>query len=118
MAEKMLLMVQTAYNLVRALMQEATMEETARTSSLSFKQTLEVIWANQSRYQGVKNRSLTARKLHQEILDLIAGVTLPIRPQRREPRARKLRPKNYQLLMKHRHFFKEQIHRGKRQKSA
>lgn len=38
--------------------------------------------------------------------------TLDIRPFRREPRALKRRPKNYQLLTAHRHVFREVQHRA------
>ena len=42
-----------------------------------------------------------------ELLEAIASVQNPLRPGRREPRAKKRRPKSYQLLTKPRHKFKE-----------
>jgi len=47
------------------------------------------------------------------LLNTIARDTVPLRPNRAEPRARKRRPKNYHLLTKPRHLFKETPHRSK-----
>ena len=47
------------------------------------------------------------------LLECIARDPVPLRPNRSEPRARKRRPKNYQLLNKPRHLFKEIHHRNK-----
>jgi len=55
--------------------------------------------------------------LYQQMLDAmlnaIAGDPVPERPDRAEPRARKRRPKNYQLLTKPRREFRECPHRSK-----
>ncbi len=48
----------------------------------------------------------------------IGRAPLPHRPNRSEPRAKKRRPKNYQLLNKPRRQFKEIPHRSKYVKSA
>ncbi|MFZ5501127.1 MAG: hypothetical protein ACOY58_04360, partial [Candidatus Micrarchaeota archaeon] len=50
------------------------------------------------------------------MLDCIARDKLPYRPGRTEPRARKRRPKNYQLLNKPRDHFKETPHRNRHKK--
>jgi len=53
-----------------------------------------------------------------QLLDSVAGKALNIRPARREPRAKKLRPKPYQLLTDHRSRFREIPHRSNYRKSA
>ncbi|MDQ6972125.1 MAG: hypothetical protein Q9M30_05705, partial [Mariprofundaceae bacterium] len=47
------------------------------------------------------------------LTDSIAGNIAPDRPGRSEPRARKRRPKNFQLLTVPRHVMKEIQHRSK-----
>ena len=54
-----------------------------------------------------------ALMLEAACLGYIAQDVLPLRPDRVEPRARKRRPKNYQLLNKPRHEFKEILHRNR-----
>ena len=44
---------------------------------------------------------------HEELLEAIASVCNPLLPGRREPRAKKRRPKSYQLLTSPRHQFEE-----------
>lgn len=61
------------------------------------------------------------RKLAQwrdELLEAIAAVTNPHRPERREPRAKKRRPKTHQLLTKPRHEFQEIPHRDRYREAA
>jgi len=53
-----------------------------------------------------------------ELLEAIAAVTNPERSGRREPRAKKRRPKTHQLLTKPRHDFQEIPHREKYRKAA
>ena len=54
--------------------------------------------------------------LYQAMIHYIAHDLLPLRPNRLEPRARKRRPKNYQLLNKPRGEFREIQHRNKYKK--
>jgi hypothetical protein len=54
-------------------------------------------------------RFMTTQQL---LLQYNAEQTLPYRPNRVEPRARKRRPKNYPLLTQHRKIFKEIPHRN------
>jgi len=53
-----------------------------------------------------------------ELLEAIASVMNPQRPGRREPRAKKRRPKTHQLLTQPRREFKEIPHRDKYRKAA
>jgi hypothetical protein len=55
--------------------------------------------------------------LHNALLRTIARDRIPHRPNRTEPRAKKRRPKNYQLLTQPRHTFHEAPHREKYKKT-
>jgi hypothetical protein len=52
-------------------------------------------------------------QLYDELLAIIASDQLPLRPDRNEPRARKRRPKPYQLLTKPRHKMRVIGHRNR-----
>ena len=89
-----------AYNMVRVLMQEASHVHHVNLWHLSFKGTLDTLrhWADA--LHAAKNHPRKQLTLLAEMLAIIAKDTLPIRPCRVEPRAKKRRPKNYQLLTK------------------
>lgn len=78
---------------------------------ISFKGTLDLLrqWLPQAAAYYEQPRKLT--RWHEELLEAIASVQNPLRPGRREPRAKKRRPKSYQLLTKPRHKFQEIPHR-------
>ena len=102
-----------AYNLVRALMQKAAHLHDVPLERLSFKGSLDTLrhWA-----ATIHASSKTPRKqaeLINQMLALIASDALPHRPGRSEPRARKRRPKSYQLLTAPRRQMKVIPHREK-----
>ena len=89
-----------AYNVIRHTMQSAALRNHTPLSSISFKGSLDTLrhWApilDASRKSPRKHRRLLLEMLH-----IIASDQLPDRPNRSEPRAKKRRPKNYQLLTK------------------
>ena len=100
MIERELWMHALAYNLVRALLLEASLTHDIPIERLSFKGALAALhaWADRAlrsrRHRRLARRTLLAR---------LANDTVPLRPGRSEPRARKRRPKNYQLLTRRRH---------------
>jgi len=114
MVHKELLMYLIAYNLVRALMLEASLRHGVPVHRISFKGTLSTVreWtpilAAASR---TRRRALVDR-----LIAILARDPLPHRPNRVEPRARKRRPKNYQLLSKPRHELTEVMHRNRYRK--
>lgn len=113
MVEKEMGMRVIAYNLVRALMVQAAGEHKAEIERLSFKGTVSTIrqWAPalaDPRLSSEERLALSALMLY-----YLAKYQLPDRPGRIEPRARKRRPKNYQLLNKPRGEFKEIMHRNR-----
>lgn len=101
--EREVLMHQIAYNLVRSLMQRAAHDYHVSLARLSFKGTLDTLrhWSGLIAAAGKTPRQ--QQKLIAQMLALIAGDPVPERPGRSEPRARKRRGKNYQLLTRPRH---------------
>jgi hypothetical protein len=57
-------------------------------------------------------------RIFRELLSILANDPVPIRPDRREPRALKRRPKPYQLLNCHRRLFQEIRHQNRYRKAA
>lgn len=101
--EREVLMHQIAYNLVRCLMQRAAHEHGVALNRLSFKGTLDTLrhWSGLIAAAGKTPRRQQA--LIEQMLALIAADPVPERPGRHEPRAKKRRGKNYQLLTRPRH---------------
>jgi hypothetical protein len=101
--EREVLMHLIAYNLVRSLMQRSAHVHHVPLSRISFKGTLDTLrhWSGLIAAAGRTPRQQT--KLIDQMLALIAGDPVPARPGRSEPRAKKRRQKNYQLLTKPRH---------------
>ena len=100
-----------AYNLVRLAMLHAAGEHDMPSERISFKATLSTMrrWAHHFVAAGPRRR----RALWRLLLNCLAADPLPHRPGRNEPRARKRRPKTYQLLTNPRHLFNEIHHRNK-----
>ena len=115
MVDKELYMHLIAYNLVRAIMLEATVAYATKIERLSFKGSIATIqqWATTIAQAAPKER----HDFYQAMLRCIVGNPVPERPDRSEPRARKRRPKNYPLLNKPRREFVEIPHRSKYKKS-
>ena len=89
-----------AYNLIRVLMQRAGSIHHVPLRRISFKGSLDTLrhWVaaiHASRKHPQKQAELVA-----QMLASLAQDPLPYRPERSEPRAKKRRPKNYQLLTK------------------
>ncbi len=101
-----------AYNLVRALMLQAAERHDSDPLRLSVAGTLAAIrqWAPALAAQKSKKGR---RELLETFYRCVARDIVPWRPDRIEPRARKRRAKNYQLLNKPRREFREIQHRNK-----
>ena len=97
--EREVRMHQIAYNLVRSLMQRSAHLHRVSLRRLSFKGTLDTL-----RHWSVLVAAETTPRAQQTLIDhmlaRIAGDPVPERPGRSEPRAKKRRGKNYQLLTK------------------
>jgi hypothetical protein len=92
-----------AYNLIRALLLDAATTHAVPLERLSFKGALDALhaWADRA-FHSRRHRRLARRTL----LARIANDQVPLRPDRHEPRARKRRPKAYQLLNRPRHLMR------------
>jgi len=104
-----------AYNVVRLLMLQAEpLQELGSSGVLSFKGTRDrldqwqwCLWsASSARQSGVRPS---------ELQQSIADNPFLERPHRREPRCKKRRAKNYQLMSKPRQEMRETPHRAQRQ---
>ena len=89
-----------AYNLIRALMLEAAWTHGVELTRLSFKGTVDTLrqWTPLLAPTLFDHHHVRA-----ELLRIIAADQVLERPERSEPRARKRRPKSYQLLTRPRH---------------
>jgi hypothetical protein len=112
MIEKELCMHIIAYNLIRALICQAAHTHHLSPSQISFKGTLATArqWAPLLAAAHLNKHK--SQLLFDLLLQYLARDPLPNRPNRVQPRARKRRPKNYQLLNKPRHLFVEILHRN------
>jgi hypothetical protein len=113
MIEKELQIHLIAYNLVRALMQQAAHLHDAPLERLSFKGSLDALRHSAQAIHASAKQPRKQAELINRLLEDIAGDLVPHRPGRLEPRARKRRPKNYQLLTHPRREMKVIAHREK-----
>lgn len=111
MVEKEVVMHISAYNLIRATMIEAAQATQKPLDRISFKGACQAIreWTP---ILAIVTEA-TSINLYEAMLQAIGRAPIPHRPNRTEPRARKRRPKNYQLLNQPRHLFKEIPHRSR-----
>ena len=117
MVEKEIWIHIIAYNLVRALMTQAAVTQKTNPEMISFKGAVSILrqWAPVMSRPGLDSAEEEA--LYLKMLYYLGRDLLLQRPGRVEPRARKRRPKNYQLLNKPRGEFREILHRNKYKKA-
>jgi hypothetical protein len=116
MLHKELEMFFIAYNLIRCLMVQAAATNHAKLERMSFKGTVDSV----RQFSLAIAQARSRRKQNQlivQLLEVIARDEVPHRPDRREPRAVKRRPKAFPLLNKPRDKFKEIAHRNRYWKS-
>jgi hypothetical protein len=113
MIVKELLMHRIAYNLVRALMQRAAITHDIPLERLSFKGTLDSLHHFADAIHACQGKPRKQSNLLAQLLVTISLDLLPVRPNRSEPRAKKRRPKNYQLLTRPRHKMGNLPHRNR-----
>lgn len=106
----------TCYNLTRALMCQSAKQHDAPLDRISFKGTLDAIKTYAPKIAMSHTRKMR-RALMEDMRWCLAHDLVPKRPDRREPRATKRRPKPYAQLTKHRRLYKEIPHRDKYRKS-
>ncbi|MCE0522032.1 MAG: transposase [Methylacidiphilales bacterium] len=113
MIEKELQIHLIAYNLVRALMQKAAHLHDVPLERISFKGSLDTLRHSAQAIHASAGQPRKQTELINRLLEDIAADLVPHRPGRLEPRARKRRPKNYQLLTRPRREMKVIAHREK-----
>jgi hypothetical protein len=111
MIEKELAIHLVCYNFVRALMQKAAHLHDVPLERMSFKGSLDALRHSAQAIHASAKQPRKQAQLIDQLLTQIAGDLVPYRPGRLEPRARKRRPKNYQLLTHPRHEMKVVAHR-------
>src|ERR1700751_4861721 len=113
MVRKELLMHLVAYNLIRALMQRASLIYHVQLGGLSFKGTLDSLHHFADAVHAAHAKPNRQRQLFDALVLTIAADQVPLRPNRSEPRVKKRRPKNYHLLTKPRHSMVLSQHRSR-----
>jgi hypothetical protein len=112
MIHKELEMFFIAYNLIRSLLAQASLQHEVEIQRLSFKGAVDGV-----RHFSVAMAQARSRKKQKELwgqlLQTMAADLVPERPGRREPRAVKRRPKPGAWLTKPRHKFKDPQHRNR-----
>jgi hypothetical protein len=112
MIRKELLMYFIVYNCLRLLMLKAADKANVPVRGISFKASVQAL----RQWEPLLKSELSTQEYYRLLsllCDSIAASVVNIRPGRREPRCRKRRPKNYQLMTKPRHEMQEIRHRGK-----
>jgi hypothetical protein len=102
-----------AYNSIRQLMVEAAGRSGVTQRRISFKGSLQAIRQWEPLLKHTKVKRLNRQQLLDHLYQLIGGLIVLERPGRREPRALKRRPKNFQLMTMPRHLMQEVPHRGR-----
>jgi hypothetical protein len=112
MAEKELLTCLVAHNLIRCGMAEAVARYQVPLERISFKGSLDALRQYSAAMAQARSKKLR-RQLWEDLLFNRARDLVPLRPNRREPRAVKHRPKAYPLLNQPRRRFIEISHRSR-----
>ena len=112
MAEKELLAYLVAHNLLRCVMAAAVAQHEVDLERVSFKGSVDAVRQYSAAIGAARNKTLR-QQLWDDLLFDLARDLVRHRPNRREPRAVKRRPKPYPLLNKPRHKFVEISHRSR-----
>jgi hypothetical protein len=116
MVRKELQMFIIAYNLIRALMQEAAARHLCDPDRLSVKATMDTLRDFRVAFVATTDEPRTYQRIMDETFHIIASELVPLRMNRSEPRALKKRPKPCQRLMCHRSEFKVSKSRRNKEK--
>lgn len=117
MVQKELLMHLIAHNLCRCLMTESASLYGVELDRVSFKGTVDSTRHFSSALAKARSKK-RRQKLEETLLKSLVEDAVPDRPDRREPRAVKRRPKPFPLLNKPRRKYKEIQHRSRYRKKV
>jgi len=98
MVRKEIVMHAIAYNLIRALMQQAATLYHVPIERLSFKGSVDTLRQWSDTINAASDKPREQVRLFNQLLQILADDILPLRPDRVEPRVRKRRPKAYPLM--------------------
>ena len=112
MIEKEIYAYLVAHNVIRWVMADAAREHSVVLQRISFKGTVDAV-RHFSTGLGMARTRKRRRELYATLLETLAQDLVPERPDRREPRAVKRRPKPFPLLNKPRHIYRDKPHRNK-----
>jgi len=98
MVRKEIAMHAIAYNLIRAIMQQAAALYHVPIERLSFKGSVDTLRQWIETLNAAHDRPREQARLFNQLLQIIAEDIVPFRPERAEPRVRKRRPKAYPLM--------------------
>ena len=118
MIEKELQVHLVAYNLIRCFMQRAAHVHSRPLARISFKGAQDTVRHFATAIHACASNRKKQDNLIAQMLAIIALDPVPERPGRSEPRARKRRPKNYQLLTKPRRLTGNLPRRNRPKKSG
>jgi len=113
MIRKEILMHFIAYNCIRHLMFEAAKEACIPVRSVSFKGSLQALRNWEPHLNQAKVSKTERFRLISDLYEAMTDTPIRQRPWRSEPRCRKRRPKNYQLMTAPRSEMKEIPHRNR-----
>jgi len=106
MVRKEIAMHAIAYNLIRALMQQAAALYHVPIERLSFKGSVDTLRQWCSTLDAAHQKPREQARLFNHLLQILAEDIVPLRPNRSEPRVRKRRPKAYPLMTHPRHDYR------------
>jgi len=113
MVRKEILMHFIAYNCIRRLMYEAAEEADLEVRLVSFNGSLQALRNWEPHLNQAKISKAERFRLISDLYESMTNTPIRQRPGRSEPRCRKRRPKNYQLLTSPRRVMKEIPHRNR-----
>jgi hypothetical protein len=113
MIRKEVLMHLIAYNCIRRLMSEAAKDADLAVRVVSFKGSLQALRTWEPHLNQAKLNRIERSRLIADLYEAIIDTPIRQRPGRSEPRCRKRRPKNYDLMTRPRHQMKETPHRNR-----
>jgi hypothetical protein len=116
MIEKELAMHAIAYNLLRWLLLQAGGLGNQVPTRLSFKASLDALPGFLDAMRAHPGQPKRQKRIFHELIATLAEQVVPHRPGRAEPRAKKRRPKNYQLLTRPRRHMPVLGHRNRPRK--
>jgi hypothetical protein len=113
MIRKEILMHFIAYNCIRRLMAEAARSADLAVRVVSFKGSLQALRNWEPHFNREKLNRAERSRLIADLYEAMTDTPIRQRPGRTEPRCRKRRPKNYELMTRPRHEMKETPHRNR-----